>query len=146
MPDEFEFLEAELKSLTPAAPSAELASRIDAELHRPAHGARPVWWAALGALPLAAAVAVLVAWPMGRRTPSPASPKSAADVLKPIAAQQVLYSAADEGLVTLDDGTMARRQRLQFVDTIKWQNPRTHASLTWSVPREEVRMVPVRFQ
>ena len=55
-------------------------------------------------------------------------------------------SARDEGLVTLEDGTPARRARLQFVDTITWKNPRTNSSLRWSVPREEVRIVPVVFQ
>jgi hypothetical protein len=67
-------------------------------------------------------------------------------VLKPVAAEKVLYAAQDEGLVTLEDGTTARRERLSYVDTITWKNPRTNASLTWSVPREEVRVVPVHFQ
>ena len=66
--------------------------------------------------------------------------------LKPVAAENVLVSARDEGLVTLEDGTPARRERLQFVDTITWKNPRTNSSLRWSVPREEVRIVPVVFQ
>ena len=48
--------------------------------------------------------------------------------------------------VTLADGTPARRERIQFVDTITWRNPRTNASLTWTVPREEVRVVPVVWQ
>jgi hypothetical protein len=58
----------------------------------------------------------------------------------------VLYAAEDEGIVTLDDGRPARRERLHYVDTVTWRNPRTNASLTWSVPREEVRIVPVNFQ
>ena len=66
--------------------------------------------------------------------------------LKPVAAENVLISATDEGLVTLDDGTQARRERLQYVDTITWKNARTNASLTWRVPREEVRVVPIAFQ
>lgn len=77
---------------------------------------------------------------------SAASASAADDLLKPIAAENLLLTARDEGLVTLDDGTPARRERLQYVDTITWKNPRTNASLTWSVPREEVRIVPVRFQ
>jgi hypothetical protein len=32
------------------------------------------------------------------------------------------------------------------VDTITWKNPRTNASVRWTVPREEVRVVPVKFQ
>ncbi|MBL9185971.1 MAG: hypothetical protein JNK23_00695 [Opitutaceae bacterium] len=66
--------------------------------------------------------------------------------MKPVAAENLLVSVRDEGLVTLDDGTRARRERLHYVDTIVWKNSRTHASLTWSVPREEVRIVPVVFQ
>jgi hypothetical protein len=66
--------------------------------------------------------------------------------LKPVAAENLLVVASDEGLVTLDDGTPARRERRQYVDTITWKNPRTNASLTWSMPREEVRVVPIVFQ
>ena len=67
-------------------------------------------------------------------------------VFKPVAAENVLYAVSDEGLVTLDDGTSARRERLSYVDTITWKNPRTNASVRWTVPREEVRVVPVKFQ
>jgi hypothetical protein len=70
----------------------------------------------------------------------------AEQTLKPVAAENVLVSASDEGFVTLADGTAARRERLQFVDTITWKNPRTNSSLRWSIPREEVRIVPVVFQ
>jgi hypothetical protein len=48
--------------------------------------------------------------------------------------------------VTLADGTPARRVRQSYVDKITWENPRSNASLVWSVPREEVRVVPVNFQ
>jgi hypothetical protein len=65
---------------------------------------------------------------------------------KPVAAENVLVSARDEGLITLADGTPARRERLHYVDTITWQNPRTNASLRWSIPREEVRVIPIAFQ
>ena len=63
-----------------------------------------------------------------------------------LAEEDGLVRARDEGFVTLDDGTPARRERLVFVDTITWSDPRTNASLTWTVPREEVRVVPVSFQ
>jgi hypothetical protein len=67
-------------------------------------------------------------------------------LLKPVAAENILYAARDEGLVLLDNGMPARRARLNYVDTIIWENPRTNASLKWSVPREEVRVVPISFQ
>ena len=151
MDDELNQLEAELSELRPVVPSAALLRRIEADLDRPA--SRPtlapivrLWGVAV---PAAAAVAMVFthfspdtdsALKQGGRI----APSAAA--LKPIAAENVLVSARDEGLITLDDGTPARRARLQFVDTITWKNPRTNASLTWSVPREEVRIVPVRFQ
>lgn len=108
-------------------------------------------WVVFAALPIAAAVAVLLSL---SRQPSATTARASAgsgipptnDVLKPVAAENVLYAVRDEGVVTLDDGTTARRERLNYVDTIKWQNPRTHASLTWSIPREEVRVVPVRYE
>lgn len=71
---------------------------------------------------------------------------AAANILKPVSAENLLYAVTDEGTVTLDDGTPARRERLEFVDTIHWKNPNTHASVTWSIPREEVRVVPIRYQ
>ena len=149
--DNDEQLEAELKQLQPAAPPRRLVENIASDLSResrPRSVPRVAWpWA----VALAAATALVFLLPQfGNKTVAPvasavhaASPESA---LKPVAAENVLVSAKDEGLVTLDDGTPARRERLQYVDTITWRNPRTNASLTWTVPREEVRVVPVAFQ
>ena len=131
-----------------------------------------LWWFWAGALPAAAAaIAVIVTLAVRNPPPSvpkdvtirsdsvaatpspapdlsslpPALPASSAS-FKPVAAENVLYAAQDEGLVTLDDGTPARRERLNYVDTITWKNPRTNASVRWTVPREEVRVIPVKFQ
>lgn len=149
MDEEIDAFEAELKALVPIAPSRTLEQRIAADL-APASRRAPVWrWGAFAALPVAAAVALVLTLPRPTTSTSPAALKPdnpAADVLKPVAAENVLYAARDEGVVTLADGTAARRERLNFVDTITWQNPRTHASLTWSIPREEVRVVPVRYE
>jgi hypothetical protein len=164
MDEELRQLEAELKDLLPARPQAGLRTRVQAELE-PAKLAAAVpatqpigrrrtrwWWQA--ALPIAAAVVLgfalrsrgPVAGETARR-PIPAVVSGPAqEAFKPVAARNVLYAADDEGTVTLDDGTPAHRERLHFVDTITWRNSRTNASLTWSVPREEVRIVPVRFQ
>lgn len=151
MDDELNDFEAELKALQPQAPSAVLQQRIAAKLAAPATARRlaPVhqFWAVT--LPAAAAVALVFTQLSRELQPPPAAHASSgmvAATLKPVAAENVLVSAKDEGLVTLDDGTTARRERLQFVDTITWRNPRTKASLTWSLPREEVRVVPVSFQ
>ena len=151
MDDELDELEAELNRLQPPPPSAALLRRIEAQLAEPAapRTLAPVFrlWAVT--LPAAAAVALVFTHfspPAGPSSPRTALGTAPAAPLKPVAAENVLVSARDEGLITLEDGTPARRERLQFVDTITWKNPRTNASLTWSVPREEVRVVPVLFQ
>jgi hypothetical protein len=159
MDDELQQLEAELKRLRPAAPAPKLVARIEGELarqpaHRPLAEVRWIWLAALPAA--AAAMAIVFAQFSTQRAggriakPSPIAQTEVVPAgepsLKPVTAENVLVSAADEGLVTLEDGTPARRERLQYVDTVTWKNPRTNASLTWRVPREEVRVVPVVFQ
>jgi hypothetical protein len=158
MDDELEQLEAELKRLQPAAPSRALVDRIERELEPAPAGKRQkratVRWLWFAALPAAAAVALTVRF--SREAAATSAPRQVsaspivtaapAEALKPVAAENVLYAAKDEGFVTLADGTPARRERLQYVDTITWKNPRTNASLKWTVPREEVRVVPVSFQ
>ncbi len=147
-------LEAELKRLRPLAPPRELAARIGGALG--ARQPRNLWWA-WTALPIAAAAAV--AFFLSRPAPPrespgvaldavspPSAPVSFKPVFKPVAAENVLLAANDEGLVTLSDGSAARRVRQSYIDTITWKDPRSQASLTWSVPREEERVVPVVFQ
>lgn len=157
MDDELTSLENELQNLRPADPSRALLARIEHDLPPPAT-ARPgfSWrWLWIGALPLAATCAVV--WLQVYRPPVVVSGDAVQNpltdvagdesaLLKPVAAENVLVAARDEGLVTLADGTTARRERLEFIETITWRNPRTHASLTWTVPREEVRVVPVLLQ
>jgi len=152
MDDENLELEAELKRLRPRRLAPDLEARVAASLSRRRRLAAG-WWVAL---PLAAALTVaLVPW---RQAPeaapvaavAPATPNTAPeptpDEYKPVAAENLLYAARDEGVITLADGVQARRLRRSYVDTITWRNPRTKASLTWSVPRDEVRVVPVNFQ
>ncbi len=160
MDDELKNLEAELKRLHPSPPSPVLVARVERALaEAPARrGLADVHWLWVAALPAAAAIALLFTSASSERgvvAPAEAlagtAGSAAASVaeeqpLKPVAAENILVSAADEGFVTLRDGTPARRERLQYVDTITWKNPRTNASLTWRVPREEVRVVPVSFQ
>jgi hypothetical protein len=173
MNDDFSDLEAELKRMRPCAPSPELQSRLAATLDRPAAPtAQPVsidysvifrraWrWMLWPAAVAAAVVLVLVV----TRQPNPVLPRAdqtvhpiggneagpvAAtttdpDLYKPVSAENVLYDSRDEGLVTLDDGTAAHRVFQRYLDTYTWRNPRTNASLRWTVPRDEVRIVPVR--
>jgi len=157
MDDDLAQLEAELKRLRPAPLSPDFTARIAAALEAaPApQSGRPVRLWSWIALPTAAVVAALLAHvaesrlaqASGGTETTLAGPTAAAaePSYKPVAAENLLVSASDEGLVTLDDGTPARRRRLRFVDTITWRDPRTNASVTWSVPREEVRVTPVAF-
>ena len=159
MDDELDQFEAELKNLRPAPLSSRLVARVEREMARgsPASQSRGQWLGWL-ALPAAAGVALLLLLfsqdrvvQREQRVDPPAlvvqPPAPATETLfKPITAEKLLVSADDEGLVTLEDGTPARRERLHYVDTITWRNVRTNASLKWSVPREEVRVVPVAFQ
>lgn len=140
MDDELEKLEAELKGLCPAAPSRDLHARLARDL---APATRPIAWWAWSAVPAAIAAALVLAFVATNR---PGNAGETAPAFRPVAAENVLYAAQDEGLVTLADGTPARRVRSSYVDTITWKNPRNNASLRWSVPREEVRVVPVVFQ
>jgi hypothetical protein len=162
MDDDLRELEAELKRLEPAAPSRRLWERVGAELAgRPAREPRAgiSWlWAIL--LPAGAAAGVFLLpqffgpAPAGHSSAdAPPAGLTAATAqeaggtpLKPVAAEKLLVSADDEGIVTLADGTQARRARLHFLDTITWRNDRTNTSLTWSIPREEVRVVPIALQ
>lgn len=159
MDDDLHQLEAELKRLRPAAPSTRLRARVGEALVPARRKSSPRWpWLWGAALPVAAAIAMMAFWPKeaprARELPpvavadrdQGASRSESSDTLKPVAVENVLYAAHDEGLVTLSDGTPARRQRLNYVDTVTWKNPHTNISLTWSVPREEVRVTPVVFQ
>jgi hypothetical protein len=148
MDNELPELEAELKRLRPVAPSPALRAGIGRELAPP----RRTFWA-WTALPLAAGLAGLLLLRDRPAAPAPAPAPAAAAVAvasvatyKPVSAENLLYAQRDEGLVTLADGTTAQRFRSSYVDTITWKNPRTQASLRWSVPRTEERVVPVSFQ
>lgn len=70
---------------------------------------------------------------------------AARDSYRPVKAANVLYDLQDEGPVLLEDNTPARRVRARYVDTYTWKNPATNASLKWSVPRDEVRVMPASF-
>jgi hypothetical protein len=163
MNDDLEQFEAELRRRRPQALSPVLVDRIRRELvplPRRRSVLREWWWAF--ALPTAAAAGLVVtlAWRSPARrhpvpaplaqssapTVAPAAPvQTAAEPLAPVKIENVLFSARDEGLVRLADGSPARKQRLQFVDTITWKNPGSNASIVWTLPREEIRVVRVIY-
>jgi hypothetical protein len=152
MDEELQQLEAELKRLRPVAPRQELTARLAREFAAQPRRRTQWWWVAL---PAAAAVTLLLTnadRPDSTSTARPVVARQAPSrhvdqpAFKPVAAENVLLAARDEGLVTLADGSAARRIRESYLDTITWKDPRSQASLTWSVPREEERLVRVVFQ
>lgn len=156
-------LETELRRLRPRMPGARLHTALASALNagESAQASSAIRWWRWG-VPLAAAAAIAIAF----LTPRPSAPSgpvaTAADAValtagqtdsakpndrfEPVAAAAIPLEERSESLVTLEDGTLARRTRETYLATITWKNPRTQAALTWSVPREEVRVVPVVFQ
>ena len=156
MDDDLEHLEVELRRLRPIAPSPAMRAALERSLGagNRARIFKLGWLGVLLAATMAAAAVFLLrppAAPRSRETEkmvstSGVAPARAVAMFKPVAAENVLWNSRDEGYVTLADGTPARRVRQLYVDTITWQNPTTRASLKWTVPREDVRVVPVFFQ
>lgn len=150
MDDELDALEAELRRLRPATPTPRLRRAVAASMAqtRPQRG-RALGWLAFSTLASAAAVALVLVAHQDSNTVDPqtaAGPAATAVSFKPVAAENLLLESRDEGLVDLGHGITARRVRESYLDTITWKNSRTNASLQWTVPREEVRVVPVLFQ
>lgn len=75
--------------------------------------------------------------------PTPAG--RAGDRYQPVAAANVLYDIKDEGSVEIPGGASARQVRARYVDTYTWKNPRNNASIKWTVPRDEIRVLPASY-
>jgi hypothetical protein len=148
MDDDFQDLESELARLRPIAPPAGLLDRIERDLAPRRPPVRGWLWAAMPAAAALAAAAVLgVRWPVRPAARAPGhAPARAAPAFRPVAVRDILVDTRDEGYVVLADGQPAHRLREAHLDTIVWTDPRSAASLQWSVPREEIRIVPVNFQ
>jgi|GEM_PF-301888 len=82
--------------------------------------------------------------PSAERLLAAATPTSSG-AFRPVKAANVLYDLRDEGPVLLEDNSAGRRVRARYVDTYTWKNPATNASLKWSVPRDEVRVLPANY-
>lgn len=162
-------LENELKALQPRRAPERWLNQINRELaaELPA-SARPRYssatnlrsWKWLGWRTAALAAALALMATLGlvtiRRSPPVvpaaaivATPSTAdstdAPAYQPVAAANVLYDVRDEGAVKLDDHTAARQVRARYVDTYIWKNPRNNASIKWTVPRDEIRVVPATY-
>lgn len=73
---------------------------------------------------------------------TPAEPVAVAtNRYEPVQATSVLYAMQEGDPTTLPDRTEGRAVRYRYVDTYTWKNPATNASLRWSVPRDEVRLI-----
>jgi hypothetical protein len=170
MDESLQELENELKALQPRRASAQWLGQINRELaaELPASPVRPRYvsatnlgsWKWLGwrTVSLAAALAVVAiigflgtrqAAPEVETSPAVQAPIAAKPVetpaYQPVAAANVLYELKDEGVVKLDNDTTARQVRARYVDTYTWKNPRNNASIKWTVPRDEVRVVPATY-
>jgi hypothetical protein len=139
-------LELELTALRPRSIAPSLALRVAIGLHARRTAQRAFWrgvsWAAVAAL-----VFGLLSWSAQRLQPlavaKPGTGVRGADGnYKPVAAQNFYLGSSDDGLIALDGGVPAWRIRSYFVDTITWRDPATKASVSWTLPREEVRVWP----
>lgn len=169
MDESLQELENELKTLQPRRAPARWLNQINRELaaELPA-SARPRYasatnlgsWKWLGwrTVGLAAALALMATVGLvNLRRPVPVvapaalaaapAPVTSAEVpaYEPVTASNVLYDLKDEGEVKLEGATSARQVRARYVDTYTWRNPRNNASIKWTVPRDEIRVLPASY-
>jgi hypothetical protein len=164
-------LEKELRSLTPAKPSAQLAERIAADLntaparaHEPAAGllARPAKqsngtrFTSPWLLVFAGAVAVMISFfaialwmkPQSRIAVSNSEPGSSVVALNETPDESVdeLIGARDEGVVYGEGEEPQRQVRVVYLERHTWTNPKTGAVVEFEVPREDIVLMPVAMQ
>lgn len=163
-------LETLLRSLTPGAPSRELAARVqhDMELMAAFRDAAPagtaaetgrrqaphwlasVVWAGLGA---AAAVVVMTFSQhsvTASNTPSlavSASPAvGAAGAVVPVSSTREWVDVEDLGISFATPGSPARQMKVVSMERHQWIDPRDGAEYTVEVPQEESVTVPIQYQ
>lgn len=165
MDETLQELENELKRLTPRRPSAGLMQALEAELRQETADApaaryssatslRSWKWATWSLAGVAAAIALAMILQSHRQPAQTPSPRMAASQpaavtpkqtplnrYQPVQASSVLYDLKEDGPANLPDLSEGRQVRYRYVDTYTWKNPATNASLRWSVPRDEVRLV-----
>jgi hypothetical protein len=126
--------ESALRLLRPAPLSAEFQRRLAGAIETRPRAAR-YFWALLGAAALGV-LAVGVGLARSRRVAQ----------FEPVFTLNLLTSATDEGDVTLGDGTPARQIRASYVQTTKWKDAGSKATVTWTVPSEELQIVPLSYE
>ncbi len=167
MDESLQELENELKTLQPRRAPERWLNQINRELaaELPA-SARPRYatatnlgswkwlgWRTAGLAAALALVATVGLVSLRRSAPvaapavlaaAPVTP-AAVPAYEPVTASNVLYDLKDEGEVKLEGVASARQVRARYVDTYTWKNPRNNASIKWTVPREEIRVVPASY-
>ena len=149
--DDFTGLVRELRELRPSAMTDDFLRKIERSMTAPPTAVVVPFWNRLSewcAWPVAACFVCTVAWLCGSAGPvelrGPGQRESvAATPFKPVEAENILYDVREEGLTTLADGTPARQIRDRYLDVFTWQNAAANSSVRWSVPRDEVRLVPI---
>src|SRR5882724_1565866 len=151
-PHEFTELEAELRALRPSPLSEDFILRVERSLAAPsssrfsAKNRLSFEWVSW---PIAASFVGAMAWlshgasPAAVDTPSGTGEAAAFATYKPVGAENILYDVREEGLTTMADGTPARQVRDRYMDVITWKNAAATSSVRWTVPRDEVRLVPI---
>lgn len=171
MDESLQELENELKRLTPRRPSSALLASLERELgpaapiaparrYRTATSLGSWKWAAWSLAGAAALFALVLL--VRSNLPAPAVPAESSPVpevvatapavepsrseaeanrYEPVHASSVLYAMQEGTPTTLPDRSEGREVRYRYVDTYTWKNPATNASVRWSVPRDEVRLV-----
>lgn len=79
-------------------------------------------------------------------TPTVLAAKPVSERYRPVGAASVLYDLREDGTASRTNSSSVRRLRYRYVDTYTWENPTTHASLKWSLPRDEVRVLPASLR
>jgi hypothetical protein len=168
-------LEDQLRMLTPAAPSADLAERIGRQLaanppsnrtagvlprppgKSPGFGwLRNLGWAVAGAAATVAAMFVFSATPKNTTASADSSLNAQAlsaaqgaeeeQAFEPTESSRELTSVNDsKELLETEDGPV-REVRYTYLERLAWAQPGTGARLEVEVPREDVYLLPVSLQ
>jgi hypothetical protein len=169
MDESLQELENELMKLQPRRAAPQWLARVNRELaaELPA-SARPRYatasnlnswkwlgWRTAGLAALLAFVATIGLFSLRHPEPESKIPAVATDsppiapdssaAYQPVTATNVLYDLKDEGLVKVGGDAAARQLRARYVDTYTWKNPHNNASIKWTVPRDEIRVVPASY-
>ncbi|MDB6074880.1 MAG: hypothetical protein JWO89_2520 [Verrucomicrobiaceae bacterium] len=162
-------LENLLRSMTPVAPSPELAGRVQHDLDlvqsfreatpeaalvkkKPAQWLANIVWAGLGAA--AAVVAMGAVQSQGRTNSglvsvasiSPAATAVPAAAVMPVSSTREWVDVEDMGISFATPGSPSRQMKVISVERHQWIDPRDGAEYTVEVPKQESLALPVKYQ